>query len=164
MDKITLIACHGHAWYSKLISGVEHGEVTHIAGLILGSTLEAEGICSPGDRYPGTWLHPPDKYIDGNDCEYITVGVDSLDAIKQLIWTGGILGTPYGYSDCITAGVYRLAGIRLPADGLLTSMCSEQWTRLLRAGGPIGFTLPELQADYVDPQRLADAIRNGAIY
>lgn len=163
MDTVTIIACHGNAWYSKIIQEVEHGPVTHIAGLILESTLEAMGVKDPGDRYPGTWLHPPDKYIDGKDCEFIKLPVENIDRGKQLIWTGGILGTLYGYPDCITAGVYRLLGIQLPADGDITAMCSEQWTRLIREMGPIGYSLPDLQADFVDPQRFVDCVRSGRI-
>lgn len=162
-NKITLIACKGKAWYSELIKDVEQGEITHIAGFALGGILESEGIKLYKDKYPGVWVHPEDEYVNGKDCEFITIPVYSISRMNNYIFSNGIIGTPYGYPDCVTAGAYRLLGIELPTDGELTMMCSELWTRLLRIAGPVGFELPDLKADFIDPQRLYDSIKKGAI-
>lgn len=161
MDKITLIFCEGNAWYSKIIKAVEHGKYTHVAGLILNSTLEAQGVKDAGDKYPGVWLHAPDKYIDGQNCKFVTVGIESLAAAEQK--ARKLLGTLYAFSGCIEAGLNMEFNLKPPADGQLTMMCSETWDTILTAGVPHGFTLPTLIPDFVAPQRLYDAAIEGAI-
>lgn len=161
MDTVTIIACRGSAWYSDIIKMAEHGQYTHIAGLILDSTLESQGIKDVGDKYPGVWLHPPSKYIDGQDCKFIAVGVKNLDAMKDK--AREILGTPYSFHGCIEAGLEMLFDLKPPTDGELTMMCSETWDVLLRVGEPINCTLPDFKPDFVAPQRLFDAISQGAV-
>lgn len=159
-DKITLIFCSGDAWYSDIIKAVERGTYTHVAGLILGSTLEASGICGEHDRYPGVWLRTPSEYTDGAKCKFVTLQIESLAAAEEK--ARELLGTPYSFHGCIEAGLEMLFNLQPPVDGELTMMCSETWTRILEAAGPIGFTLPDFKADFVAPQRLYDAVIGGA--
>lgn len=161
MDTVTVIGCIGDAWYSKIIQKVEHGQYTHIAGIILNSTLESQGIKDKGDRYPGVWLHPPDKYIDGQNCRFFKIRVSDLRAMEDMARI--FLGTLYGFPDCVDAGLKMLFNIEPPTDGTATMMCSEVWDRLLQAGKPPGITLPDYIPDFVAPQRLIDAISAGAL-
>jgi hypothetical protein len=151
---LTVIGCHGTAWYSKVISDVERSPWTHIAGIILGSTLESQGIKDKGDLYPGVWLHPPDKYKDGDNAVFITVQVPDIEAAEEE--ARQLIGTLYGYSDCVNGGVLELFGAQIPTDGAFTVNCSEAWTRILRAGNLN--ILPELTADSVTPGKLIAAL------
>jgi hypothetical protein len=161
MDTITLIFCEGGAWYSNIIKKVEHGRFTHAAGLILNSTLEAQGICDRGDRYPGVWLHSPKKYVDGQECEFVTVRMNDIAAAEEK--ARELIGTLYSFHGCLEAGMEMLFDVQPPSDGETTVMCSETWARILAAGGPVGFTLPEFQPDFVAPQRLYDAVIQGRV-
>lgn len=161
MDTITLIFCEGHEWYSKIISAVEHGKYTHVAGLILGSTLEAQGVCDTGDRYPGVWLHSPQKYVDGENCKFVTLQVEDLAAAEQK--ARELLGALYSFHGCVEAGLEMKFGLQPPADGELTVMCSETWDLILQEAKVVGVTLPEFKPDFVAPQRLFDAVIPGAV-
>ena len=74
-----------------------------------------------------------------------------------------LLGELSSFHGCIEAGIEMLFKLAPPADGEKTLMCSETWDRILTAGGPVGFTLPEFQPDFVAPQRLYDAVVQGSI-
>jgi hypothetical protein len=161
MDTITLIFCEGQAWYSDVIKLVEHGKYTHVAGLILGSTLEAQGVCDDIDRYPATWLHAPDKYVDGVNCKFVTVRVENLAAAEAK--ARELIGCPYSFHGCVESGMEMLFDIQPPVDGELTVMCSEAWDIILKTAGPVGFSLPEFRADFVAPQRLYNSVIVGAI-
>jgi hypothetical protein len=161
MGELTYIFVEGDAWYSKLIKEVEHGQYTHVAGLILGSTLEAQGVCDEQDRYPGVWLHSPTKYVDGVNCKFVTVKINDMNAAEEK--ARELLGCLYSFHGCIETGIESLFNLPLPSDGEKTVMCSEAWTRITQAGGPIGFTLPEFKADFVAPQRFYDSVIVGAI-
>lgn len=153
-DKLTVIFCHGTAWYSDVIEKVEKSPWSHVAGIILNSTLESQGVKDPGDPYPGVWLHPPDKYRDGDNAEFVTVEIPDLrgaeDEARRLI------GTLYGLIDCVDGGALEIFGIEIPSDGAKTANCSETWTRILR-GGKLN-VLPDLKADSVTPHLLHDAL------
>lgn len=161
MGKLTLIFCIGDAWYSKVIQATEHGTYTHVAGLILGSTLEAQGVRDKEDRYPGVWLHAPDKYKDGQGCRFVTVEVQDIEAAEAK--ARELIGAPYSFHGCIEAGLEMLFDLEPPVDGETALMCSETWDRILAAGGPVGFTLPDFKPDFVAPQRLYDAVIQGAV-
>ena len=154
MAEVTVIFCHGRAWYSKVIERVEGGPWTHVAGLILDSTLESEGVKEHSDPYPGVWLHPPDKYKDGEDAVFIQVDVPDLAAAEQQARDS--LGSLYGYIDCVNGGIKELFDKVIPGDGTATMNCSETWTRILRAGGLD--VLPGIEADSVTPQMLYEAL------
>jgi hypothetical protein len=156
---LTVIFSHGKAWYSKIIEEVEKGPWSHTAGLILGSTLEAQGVKDEGDAYPGVWLHPPDKYRDGIDAAFVTVDIPELAAAENE--ARKLLGTLYGLIDCANGGVYEIFGKKIPGDGVLTVNCSETWTRILRAGGLN--VLPNLEPDCVTPQMLYEALTAGGL-
>ena len=159
MDKITLIFCEGNAWYSNIIKYAENGKYTHVAGCILGSTLEAQGVCDAIDRYPGVWLHDTNKYIDGQNCKFVTVQINDLVATEAK--ARELLGCPYSFHGCIEAGLEMMFNLQAPVDGERTVMCSETWDIILKAGGPVGFELPDFKPDFVAPQRLFDAVIKG---
>jgi poly-gamma-glutamate capsule biosynthesis protein CapA/YwtB (metallophosphatase superfamily) len=62
---IKIILVGGDSQVDKFIQAFENGNKTHVAGVMFGSVLESLGVKSPGDLYPGVWLHDPNKY-DGN--------------------------------------------------------------------------------------------------
>jgi len=156
MSNITIIFCHGRAWYSEIIEKVEGGPYSHVAGLILDSTLESEGIKEYSDPYPGVWLHPPDKYKDGEDAKFVIVDIPDFPAAEDE--ARKLLGSFYGYIDCVNGGIETLFGKQLKGDGTITMDCSETWTRILRAGGLN--ILSDLEADCITPQMLYEALVN----
>ena len=162
MDKITLIFCEGNAWYSDIIKYVEHGKYTHVAGIILNSTLEAQGVCDDIDRYPGFWCHSPQKYIDGVNCKFVTVGIKNLFAAEEK--ARRLIGCPYSFHGDVEAGLEMMFNLQPPVDGDLTVMCSEAWDIILKAGIPVGFSLPNFKPDFVAPQRLYDAVVKGELH
>jgi hypothetical protein len=153
---ITLIFCHGNAWYSKIIQQVEHGYWTHVAGILLDSTLEAQGIKDPGDRYGGFWAHDIDKYKDGINCKFVNVEVYDIEAAKRK--ARYLLGCPYSFHDCVEEGISELFDLELPVDGELTVMCAEAWDIILRAAVPKYKILPKYKPDFVGPMRLYNAL------
>jgi hypothetical protein len=156
MSNLTVIFCHGRAWYSKIIEQVENGPYSHVAGLILNSTLESEGVKEYSDPYPGVWLHPPDKYKDGQDATFVIVDVPNLAAAEDE--ARKLIGSVYGYVDCVNGGIEELFGKQLPCDGTLTMNCSETWARILRTGELN--VLPDLEPDSITPQMLYEALIN----
>jgi len=147
MAKVTLIIVGGESKIDKLITGITGGAKSHVAISILGSTLEALGIKDENDIYPGVWLHSPLKHINHPDATFI--GVDIPDVVSAEDTARRLIGTLYGYVDCVNGGIYNLTGIQLPGDGNLTANCSETVVRVLRAGG--FDILPGVDADCITP-------------
>ena len=142
-------------------SGSQYADISHTYIYLFDSILEAEGVKQYSDPYPGVWLHPADKY-DGNP-HAKTVEIDLPDLAAAQSKARELIGTLYGYSDCIVTATKFLTGYNIFSGGELTMHCSETVTRILRAGGlPV---CPGLQADEVSPVLLYEDLlqRGGAI-
>ena len=124
MDKVTLIFVGGDTTIDKFITDVTGGNKSHVAGLIFDSIYESTGMAEEYDPYPGVWLHSPDKYKNNQQAEFIDVAIPDIGALKEK--ARKLLGTPYGYIDCLKGGVFDLLGIELP-DTTWTMDCSEVW-------------------------------------
>lgn len=153
-----MIAGTGNTWYDEIIKYVERGKITHIAGLLLNSTFEALGVKEGSDKYAGTWLHSPTKYKDGNDCEFITLRIKDLSVVEER--ARNLLGTPYSFHGCVSAGLLMKFNLKTPVDGSLTTMCAENYNIIL-ANQLIDCNLPDFKPDFVAPQRFYDAIIGG---
>ncbi|VBB05091.1 Hypothetical protein LUCI_0297 [Lucifera butyrica] len=153
MANLTLIFVGGDSEVDKIIQGATHGPYSHVAGIILNSTLESLGMKDRSDPYPGVWLHDPDKYRDSPDAEFIEVEIPDLMAAESE--ARKLIGSPYGYVDCVRGGLYDLTGVKLPGN-LLAMNCSETWTRILHAGGLK--VLNDVAPDCVTPMDLRRAV------
>jgi hypothetical protein len=156
MSKVRLIFVGGDSKVDKLITEVTGGTKSHVAGLLFDGVYESTGLKEPSDIYPGVWLHDPNKYLNNPDAESIEIEVPDIDALKEE--ARRLLGTPYGYLDCIRGGVFDLLGIKVP-DNDWAMDCSETWTRLLRAGGLD--ILSEIPAGDLTPVKMLNAIVDG---
>ena len=140
----------GDGWLDKAIeaiSGSQYADISHTYIYLFDSILEAEGVKQYSDPYPGVWLHPADKY-DGNP-HAKTVEIDLPDLAAAQSKARELIGTLYGYSDCIVTATKFLTGYNIFSGGELTMHCSETVTQILRAGGLK--VCPDLQADEVSP-------------
>jgi len=153
MAKVTLIFIGGDSKVDKLITGVTGGTKSHVAGLLFDGTYESLGMKDESDLYPGVWLHNPNKYIGNPDAEFVEIEVPDIKALEAE--ARNLLGTPYGYTDCVRTGVYELFGTIIP-DNAYTMDCSETWTRLLRAGKLD--ILPEVPAGCISPVKLYEGV------
>lgn len=160
MAKIICGFVGGDTLIDKVIegfSGAQTEDISHAFIMLFGRPYESEGIKEPDTPYPGVWFSRRDKY-DGNEhVKYVAVDVPDVDALQDEAFR--LLGTLYGYTDCISTGIKILTGEDALIDGDKTAMCSETITRLLRAGGVE--VLPGLQPDQVAPVVLYWALRNG---
>jgi hypothetical protein len=155
--KVTIIFCHGDAWYSKIIEEVDHGYWTHVAGIMFNSILESQGTCDKIDRYPGVWLHNPNKYINDNiTAKFIDVELEDIEAAEDK--ARELIGCPYSFHGCIEAGLMELFNLQPPIDGEKTVMCAELWDTILKSGRPKNITLPPYKPDFVAPMRLYNSI------
>lgn len=136
-----------------VIMDVSRGEYSHSAIKILGSTLEALGQKDQGDLYPGVWLHAPDKYDNNPAAVFIQVELPDLAAAEAE--ARRLIGTLYGYTDCVRGGLHKLIGVD-PVGNAITANCSETVTRILRAGG--FDILPEVTPDCVTPVDLGNVL------
>ncbi|WP_196599131.1 hypothetical protein [Pectinatus frisingensis] len=93
------------------------------------------------------WLHPPDKYDNNTHVKMIDIDLPDLTAAHSK--ARELIGTLYGYTDCIATAVKFLTGTGILTDGEKTMHCSETVTRILRAGGVN--VCPDLKADEVSP-------------
>lgn len=150
MGKVTVILVQGDnsQIVDHIINDASHGIYSHVAIEFDWGIIEALGVKDHGDKYPGVWLHDPGKYFSAVgksfDVELPNMAGAESEA-RQLI------GTLYGYSDCVRGGLYDLLGIELGGNKL-TANCSETVTRILRAGG---FNiLPDIPADCMTPNDL----------
>lgn len=156
MDKVTLIFVGGDSKIDKLITNITGGIYSHVAGILFDSVYESTGEKESGDPYPGVWLHSADKFNNNQYAEFIEVDIPNIEALKSK--ARELLGTPYGYTDCIRGGFFDLLGIELP-DNDWTMDCSETWTRLLRAGNLD--ILPNIEAGNITPAKIRTAILEG---
>lgn len=153
MSKITLIFVGGNSEVDKVIDNVSHGDKSHVAIGILGSTLEALGMKDEHDLYPGVWLHDPLKYQNNPDAIFKEVEIPDIQAAETE--ARKLIGTLYGYDCCIKGGVYDQTGLEIFGN-LLTANCSKTVTLVLRAGG---FNiLPSVNADCITPNDLYRAL------
>lgn len=136
----------------KFVTGGEYCNVSHAYLYdFMGGVYEAMGIKLENDLYAGVWVHPNDTRDITDKTKNRLVDVDVPDMEAALKMGQVLLGTPYGYPDCISAAVFLATGEQI-SDGTRTCMCSETVTRILRAGG-INI-LPDLKADVVNPAML----------
>lgn len=156
MDKITLIFVGGDSRLDKLITGVTGGNKSHVAGLLFDGVYESTAFKEEADPYPGVWLHNPSKYTNNLNAEFVEVEVPDIESLQTE--ARRLLGTPYGYVDCIRTGLYEMFGIVI-TDNAYPMDCSETWTRLLRAGGLD--ILSEVQAGCISPEKMYDTILDG---
>ena len=154
MAKVTLIFVGGESKIDKLITGITGGTKSHVAGLLFDGVYESTGLKEESDLYPGVWLHNPDKYLGNPDVEFVTIEIPNMDSLQAE--ARKLLGTPYGYTDCLRTGAYELLGISI-ADNAYVMDCSETWTRLLRAGGLN--VLANIQPGCVSPSRLYGEVK-----
>jgi hypothetical protein len=136
----------------RVIDDVSRGEFSHVAIKILDSIVEALGEPDLGDKYPGVWAHNPEKY-DGADVEVVPVELPDLPSAEAE--ARSLIGTFYGYTDCIRGGLYDLTGVTLQGNKF-TANCSETVTRILRAGGLD--VLPGVPPDCITPNDLYRAV------
>lgn len=149
MDKLTLIFVGGDSFIDKAIEEVSKGDVSHTACILFDSVYESTGLKEAEDKYPAVWLHDPDKYTDNPYAKFIQLEIPDMAALKAE--ARKLLGSPYGYVDCIRAGIFDLLNMQIP-DSDFAMDCSETVARLIRAGG-INI-LPDVQAGCIDPARL----------
>lgn len=155
MAKLTVIFTgNNENKFSKLISKVTKGEYTHVAIKILDSVAEAFASCIEGDPYPGFWLHEPNRYDKYQSAVFVDVEIPDLKAAEKQ--ARHLLGTAYGYTDLVNAGVYNLTGKSLPGTGKYTVICSEAVVMILRSGGLN--ILPGVNADSISPMDLYRAL------
>lgn len=128
-------------------SGSQYADISHTYIYLFDSILEAEGVKQYSDPYPGVWLHPADKYSGDEHAKTVEVDLPDLAAAQSK--ARELIGTLYGYSDCIVTATKFLTGYNIFSGGELTMHCSETVTRILRAGGLN--VCPDLQADEVSP-------------
>lgn len=153
----------GDSWLDKAIeaaSGSQYADISHAFIFLLNSIVEAEGVKQYADPYPGVWLHPPGKYDGDGHVKIIELDVPDLPAAESK--ARELIGTLYGYSDCIVTATKFLTGYNIFSGGERTMHCSETVTRILRAGGlPV---CPGLQADEVSPVLLyEDLLQRGGV-
>lgn len=156
LSKLKVVFVGGNSVIDQVINDVTHGTVSHVAVEILGGTLEAKGMKEESDKYPGVWLHEPGKY-DSNPLARIMF-VDVPDVPGAEAEARKLIGTLYGYTDCVRGGMRDLTGVELPGN-TLTANCSETVTRVLRAGGLD--VLPGVPADCVTPEALLEVLDAG---
>ena len=138
-------------------SGSQYADISHSFVYLLNSIVEAEGVKKYSDPYPGVWVHPPDKYEGNQHVKFIDVDVPDLPAAESK--ARELIGTLYGYTDCIVTATKFLTGHNIFKGGENTMHCSETVVRILRAGGLV--VCPELEADEVSPILLyEDLLRN----
>jgi len=156
--KLIHIFVGGESFADKTIKKYSHAgndDIVHVAGIIFGRTLEALATKDEGDLYPGTWLHRKDKYFNNPNARFIMVDVPDLAAGMDV--ASGLLGTPYGYSDCLKTAIFEETGTQLP-DSDATTMCAEDWVRIDRGAGlPV---LPDIEPGNISPVRFYRALIN----
>lgn len=150
MSKVICGFVGGDTLIDKVIegfSGAQAEDISHSFILLFGRPYESEGIKEPDAPYPGVWFSRRGKYDDNQHVKYVAVEVPDLQTMEDRAFE--LLGTLYGYTDCIATGIKLLTGEDMLIDGDKTAMCSETITRLLRAGGLD--IRPDLAADQVSP-------------
>lgn len=153
MPKVICGFVGGDTLIDKVIegfSGAQTEDISHAFIVLFGRPYESEGIKEPDAPYPGVWFSRRDKYADNKHVKYVAVEVPDVEVLKDRAFE--LLGTLYGYTDCIATGIKLLTGTDVLIDGSKTMMCSETITRLLRAGGLD--IRPDLAADQVSPVAL----------
>jgi len=155
MPKVVVIFVHGDSLVDQVIDAFSHGQYSHTAIKINDGVVEALGVKDDGDKYPGVWLHDIAKY--DNDPNVYLIEVDIPNLADAETRAQELIGTLYGYIDCIDGGVFDTTGIQLTADGELTCNCSETVVRVLRAGG--FNVLPSVRADCITPNDLYKALK-----
>ena len=115
------------------VSGSQKENITHAFCILCGRPYESEGVKEPDAPYPGVWFSRRGKYDGNPNVTYVDVEVPDEQAFQDKAFE--LLGTFYGYLDCVTTGLKILTGKDIGIDGEKTMHCSETITRLLRAGG-----------------------------
>ncbi len=149
---VTVILVHGldDSIVDKVIQQFSDGPYSHSAILFdngLG-VVESLGIKDEHDPYPGVWSHNPHTYDDAV-AKKITILLPNQELAEEE--TRNLLGSLYGYTDCVKGGLYDLLKIKLPGNTLSIN-CSEFVTRVLRAGGLN--VMPDVEPDCVTPNDL----------
>ena len=152
MAKMLVGFVGGDTRLDKFIEDFSHGtdvDISHAFLMLFGSTYESTGAKEEEDPYPGVWLHSPDKFRSDPHARFVVVDVPDRRAGEDK--ARALLGTLYGYTDCVETGLQELFSISIP-DNALTMHCSETVTRILRAAGLA--VLPDLEAGSVSPAHL----------
>lgn len=102
---------------------------------------------------------PPDVY-EGARHAVMTVVIKDMTAAETKAQE--LLGTPYGYIDCVNGGIHDILGKVIPGDGEITVNCSEAVIRILRAGGTD--PLEGVPADCVTPADLFKALNSSQFF
>ena len=157
---VKLIFVHGEGTeVDKTIEYFSNGDYVHVAvalpslGYIVESLGTLEKDLEGNDIVPGVRKSDINKY-DGANVIIKELTVPNIEGSEAE--ANKLLGTFYGYSDCVDGGVYDRTGIELKGDGELTVDCSECATRVVREGGIN--VLPNLRADCVTPMRLLNSL------
>ena len=152
MAKMLVGFVGGDTRLDKFIEDFSHGtdvDISHAFLMLFGSTYESTGAKEEEDPYPGVWLHSTDKFRSDPHARFVVVDVPDRRAGEDK--ARALLGTLYGYTDCVETGLQELFSISIP-DNALTMHCSETVTRILRAAGLA--VLPDLEAGSVSPAHL----------
>lgn len=94
------------------------------------------------------------KYANNLDAKFVDIELPDLEGALQE--ARKLIGTPYGYTDCVRGGIHDLTGINLSGNKI-TANYSETVTRSLRAGGLD--LLPDNLDDCIMPNYLYWALR-----
>ena len=150
LAKVTVILVQGDNTnvVDHVINDASRGVYSHSAVEFPWGVVESLGIKDADDKYPGVWLHDPGKY-DNATAKFIEV--DLPDIARAEAEARRLIGTLYGYTDCVRGGLYDLLGVELEGNKL-TANCSETVTRILRAGGLV--ILPDVEPDCITPNDL----------
>lgn len=116
-----------------------------------------DGLCQALSQ--GFVKSPADVY-DSERHAVMTVAIKDIAAAESKAQE--LLGTPYGYLDCVNGGIHDILGKVVPGDGEFTINCSEGVTRILRAGGMD--LLPGIPADCVTPADLFHALNSSPFF
>jgi hypothetical protein len=155
MAKLTLVFVGGEGWASEIVKKVTDSRFSHVAVKILDSVWESQAVCDPGDKYPGIWLHPLNKYDNNPNAVFVDIEI-SAEALKRVENKARkMIGTFYGYSDCLRGGLFDLLKIALKGNGI-TANCSEGALKLLRVI-PLNY-YAGIDADCITPGDLYRAL------
>lgn len=144
----------------EAVSGSQYADISHAFIFMFDSVLEAEGVKQYSDPYPGVWLHPPDKYDGNTHTKILSIDLPHLAAAQSK--AREMIGTLYGYTDCIVTATKFLTGHNIFKGGENTMHCSETVTRILRAGDLD--VCADLEADEVSPILLYEGLKKlGAV-
>lgn len=150
MSKVQVIFVPGtvDSGVDKIISLASGGPFVHVAVKVPGVGLvESLGEGGPNIIPPCVRISSWRKY-DNADVKIFDVELPNFEAAQAE--AEKLIGTAYGYDNCIVTGLHDVFGLNLPDDGLLTAHCSKTAALILRAGGDN--ILSSIAADNISPE------------